>query len=70
MARPWSAKVGRHVTYYDANGKARPATITATGSTNGGVVLRVERANTVGDATTGILRSFAPNARANTFRVD
>lgn len=53
------AAVNMHVTYYAANRRPRPATITAIGSTNGGVVLRVGRgaqAVTLGNGVTGILK--------------
>jgi hypothetical protein len=51
--------VHMHVTYWATGRKPRPATITTLASTNGGVILRVGRgaqAQTLGDATTGILR--------------
>ena len=69
MARPYTAKVGRHVTYYNAARKPRPATITAVGSANSGIVLRIVRSGeTKGDGTTGILRSaFSPPKGGNTW---
>lgn len=57
MARTFTPRVNRHVTYFRSNGKPVPAVITAVGSTNGGIVLRVGRSGgTFGNGTTGILR--------------
>jgi hypothetical protein len=53
------AAVNMHVTYYATGRKPRPATITAIGSSNGGVILRVGRGSqvqTFGNGTTGILK--------------
>lgn len=56
-------KVNRHVTFWKSGSrKPRPATITAVGSTNGGVILRVGHHGEVyGNATTGILRQTTSN---------
>jgi|SRR5882762_18328 len=45
MARTYVPKVNGHVTYFDGSTptRARAATITAVGSTNGGVILRIGR---------------------------
>ena len=57
MARTYVAKVNKHVHYFDSNARAKPGTITAIGSVNGGIVLRIGRSGAVvGDGTTGILR--------------
>ncbi len=74
MARPLTLKVNKHVTYFDTSTptRARAATITAIGSVNGGVILRLGHGGgTVGDATTGILREpFNHSAtKANTWQV-
>jgi len=71
MARTFTPRVNRHVNYLTASGKLRPAIITAVGSINGGVVLRVGRSQVLGDGTTGILRGpIDANAAgvANTWR--
>jgi len=74
MARTLVLKANKHVTYFDGSTptRARAATVTATGSVNGGVVLRIGRSGlTVGDATTGILREpFNHSAtKANTWQI-
>lgn len=57
MARPYTPKVNKHVTYYDAAGKPRPGTITAIGSTNGGIIIRITHSGQiVGTGAVGILR--------------
>lgn len=69
MARPYTAKVGRHVTYYRSSAKPVSARIVGTGSVNGGVVLSAGRGTTsLGDATTGILRrATVTSPRNNTW---
>jgi len=59
MARTYTPKVNKHVHYFEAGtARATAATITAIGSVNGGLVLRIGRGGgTAGDATTGILRA-------------
>jgi len=57
MARPYTPRVGRHVTLYRANGKPQSAMIVAVGSTNGGIVVATQGGGAVGDATTGLLRA-------------
>lgn len=70
MARPYTPKVNRHVTYYTGTGRPKAATITAIGSANGGVVLRLGRGGgTVGDVTTGVLRTIT-GARNNVYGVN
>lgn len=74
MARTLVLKVNKHVTYFDGSAptRARAATVTAIGSVNGGVILRIGRGGgTVGDATTGILREpFNHSAtKANTWQI-
>jgi len=87
MARTLVLKINKHVTYFDVSTptRARAATVIATGSVNGGVILRVsQRTNgelpwnastnttvVVGDATTGILREpFNHSAtKANTWQI-
>lgn len=71
MARTFTPRVNRHVQYVRTGAKLVSATITAVGSTNGGIVLRVGRgaqAVTYGDATTGILRSTGATT-VGTYRV-
>ncbi len=72
MARTYTPKVNGHVTYFDSSTptRARAATITAVGSTNGGVVLRIGRnGGTAGTGAVGILREpFNHSAtKANTW---
>ena len=67
MARPWTAKAGRHVTYHTASGKAQSATVVGT-SSNGGIILRVGHTTAKGDATTGVVRHTS-GGRSNNFRV-
>lgn len=55
MANP-TLKAGRRVTYKTSAGKLRPAIITAIGSTNGGIRLRVgHHSENYGTASVGIL---------------
>lgn len=55
MANP-NLKVKARVTYKTSTGKLRPAIITAVGSTNGGIQLRVgHHSETYGTASVGIL---------------
>lgn len=70
VARTFTPKVNRHVIYYDAASKPRPGTITAIGSTNGGVTLRITHTGqTFGTGTVGILRAaFASPRGTNTWR--
>jgi hypothetical protein len=66
MARTFTPRVNRHVTYFRAGtGKPVNATITAVGSVNGGIVLRIGHSQVVGDATTGILRAPISSLVAN-----
>lgn len=70
MAHPYTPVVNGHVHYFDTNARAKPGTITAVGSVNGGIVIRIGRNGAVvGDATTGILREpFNHSAtKANTW---
>lgn len=70
MARTYVPEVNHHVTYFDANSKPVSATITAVGSVNGGIVLRIGRSGIVkGNGTTGILRVAFNHAssKANTW---
>lgn len=64
MANP-ALEVGRTVTYKKASGKLRPAVITAIGSTNGGVILRVgHHSETYGTASVGILERVDTTSNA------
>ena len=67
MARTFTPRVGRRVTYFNAAGKPQAAKIVTVGSSNGGVTLRPIN-NTVvkGDATTGILRGSVADTGART----
>ena len=73
MARTYVPKVNGHVTYFaTTTAKAKPGTITAVGSTNGGIRLRFGRnGGTVGTASVGILRVpfvvDGTHTRANTY---
>jgi hypothetical protein len=71
MARTYVAKVNHHVHYFDSvDSVPLPGTITAIGSTNGGIVLRIGRSGiTKGTGATGILREpFNHSAtKANTW---
>ena len=73
MARTYVPKVNGHVTYFDATtAKAKPGTITAVGSTNGGIRFRIAHSGViVGTAAVGILRApfvvDGTHSRANTF---
>ena len=70
MARTFTPRVGRLVTYVTATGKPRPAQIVSVGSTNGGIVLRVGGV-LQGTSTVGILRGPVSSSIAtvvNTWR--
>ena len=64
MARVFTPKVGKHVTYYTASGEPQPATIT--GVTSGTVVdLRIERASTVAAANKLTAKPYVSGWRVN-----
>ena len=64
MARTFTPKVNRHVTYYDASGKPRNATITAVTS-NTVVDLRIDRASTIAGATKLSAKPYVSGWRVN-----
>lgn len=68
MARPFTAKVGRHVGYLTASGKLQSGTIVSTPSGNGGIVVRVGHTTAKGDGTTGITKMTPGVKGGNKFK--
>ena len=64
MANP-TLRVNHLVTYKTSAGKLRPAVITAVGSTNGGIRLRVRHhGETYGTASVGILERTSTSSNS------